>query len=158
MDYLQPHGNQPTSSSSESGEFSAFNKSGRPLIILVVEDNAGNFMLIARMLTVLGVQCEWKTSGYEVVEFAETLPYIDLVLMDIRLPYEDGYGAFRKLRQSAKFNKLPVVAVTANTGVDQMKAAQLAGFNGFIGKPLNPDRFPDQIRRILSGESVWEYN
>jgi len=37
--------------------------------------------------------------GYEVVEFAETLSNIDLILMDIRLPYEDGYGAFRKLRQ-----------------------------------------------------------
>jgi len=47
--------------------------------------------------------------------------------------------------------------VTAVTGLDQMRSAQLAGFNGFIGKPLNPDRFPDQIRRILTGEAVWEY-
>ncbi len=125
--------------------------------ILVVEDNVGNFMLIARMLDDSGIHCEWKTSGYEVVEFAETLSSIDLILMDIRLPYEDGYGAFRKLRQNQKFNHIPIVAVTAVTGLDQMRAAQLAGFSGFIGKPLNPDRFPDQIRRILSGEAVWEY-
>ncbi len=125
--------------------------------ILVVEDNAGNFMLIARMLDNAGIRCEWKTSGYEVVEFAETLPKLDMILMDIRLPYEDGYGAFRKLRQSEKFNNIPVIAVTAVSGLDQMRKAQLAGFNGFIGKPLNPDRFPEQIKRILAGEAVWEF-
>jgi two-component system cell cycle response regulator DivK len=39
-----------------------------------------------------------------------------------------------------------------------MKKAQDSGFDGFLGKPLDPDRFPDQIRRILAGESVWEFN
>ena len=127
-------------------------------VILVVEDNVGNFKLVARMLNALGIQCEWKTSGYEVVEFANTLAQLDLVLMDIRLPYEDGYGALRKIRQSPRFTNIPIIAVTAVTGLDQMKAAQLAGFDGFIGKPLDPDRFPDQIQRVLSGKSVWEYN
>jgi two-component system, cell cycle response regulator DivK len=128
------------------------------VVILVVEDNVGNFKLIARLLGSLGVQCEWKTSGFEVVEFANTLSHIDLVLMDIRLPYDDGYGAMRKIRQSGQFGGIPIIAVTAVSGVDQMKAARMAGFDGFIGKPLDPDRFPEQIRRILSGQSVWEYN
>ncbi len=133
------------------------NPSDQPITILVVEDNVGNFMVIARMLSNLGIHCEWKTSGYEVVEFAETLSKLDLVLMDIRLPYEDGYGAFRKLRQSERFKNVPVVAVTAVTGLDQLRQAKLAGFDGFIGKPLNPDRFPTQIQKILSGIPVWEY-
>ena len=55
--------------------------------VLVVEDNVSNFVLIARMLGYLGIHCEWKTSGYEVVEYADTLPRLDLILMDIRLPY-----------------------------------------------------------------------
>lgn len=126
--------------------------------VLVVEDNIGNFMLVARMLANYGVHCEWKTSGYEVVEFASTLSHLDLVLMDIRLPYEDGYGAMRKIRQSGIFPDIPIIAVTAVVGLDQMRSAQLAGFNGFIGKPLNPDRFPEQVFRILSGLPVWEYN
>ena len=100
------------------------NPSEQPITILVVEDNVGNFMVIARMLSNLGIHCEWKTSGYEVVEFAETLSKLDLVLMDIRLPYEDGYGAFRKLRQSEKFKNVPVVAVTAVTGLDQLRQAK----------------------------------
>ena len=46
--------------------------------VLVVEDNVSNFVLIARMLGYLGIHCEWKTSGYEVVEYADTLPRLDL--------------------------------------------------------------------------------
>ena len=126
--------------------------------ILVVEDNVSNFVLIARMLGYLGIHCEWKTSGYEVVEYADTLPRLDLVLMDIRLPYEDGYGALKKIRASERLKSIPIIAVTAEASQDQMAKAQDSGFDGFLGKPLDPDRFPDQIRRILAGEPVWEYN
>lgn len=125
-------------------------------VVLVVEDNVANFVLIARMLGYMGIRCEWKTSGYEVVEYADTLPRIDLILMDIRLPYEDGYGALKKIRQSERLKHIPVVAVTAEASLEQMSKARQAGFDGFIGKPLDPDRFPEQIRRILAGEQVWE--
>ena len=74
----------------------------RDATVLVVEDNVSNFVLIARMLGYMGIHCEWKTSGYEVVEYADALPRIDLILMDIRLPYEDGYGALKKIRASAR--------------------------------------------------------
>ncbi len=125
--------------------------------VLVVEDNVSNFVLIARMLGYLGIHCEWKTSGYEVVEYADTLPRLDLILMDIRLPYEDGYGALKKIRASERFKDVPIIAVTAEASQEQMKKARESGFNGFLGKPLDPDRFPDQIRRILNHEPVWEY-
>jgi two-component system cell cycle response regulator DivK len=124
--------------------------------VLVVEDNVSNFVLIARMLGYLGVHCEWKTSGYEVLEYADTLPRVDLILMDIRLPYEDGYGALIKIRGSERLRRTPIVAVTAEASIEQMEKARASGFNGFLGKPLDPDRFPDQIRRILAGEPVWE--
>ncbi len=124
--------------------------------VLVVEDNVSNFVLIARLLGYMGIHCEWKTSGYEVVEFADTLPRVDLILMDIRLPYEDGYSALRKIRNSPSLKDTLVVAVTAEASREQINKAKAAGFDGFIGKPLDPDRFPDQIRRILAGEPVWE--
>jgi two-component system cell cycle response regulator DivK len=108
------------------------------------------------MLGYMGIHCEWKTSGYEVVEYADTLPRLDLILMDIRLPYEDGYGALQKIRSSATLNDTLVIAVTAEASVAQINKAKESGFDGFIGKPLDPDRFPEQIRRILSGEQVWE--
>jgi two-component system cell cycle response regulator DivK len=124
--------------------------------VLVVEDNVANFVLIARMLGYMGIHCEWKTSGYEVVEYADTLPRLDLILMDIMLPYEDGYGALKKIRESETLKNTLVIAVTAEASVKQINKARAANFDGFIGKPLDPDKFPDQIRRIMSGESVWE--
>ena len=124
--------------------------------VLVVEDNVSNFVLIARMLGYMGIHCEWKTSGYEVVEYADTLPRLDLILMDIRLPYEDGYGALKKIRNSETLKNTKVIAVTAEASVDQLNKSKNSGFDGFIGKPLDPDRFPEQIKRILAGDAVWE--
>lgn len=126
------------------------------LTVLVVEDNVSNFVLIARLLGYLGIHCEWKTSGYEVVEYADLLPKLDLILMDIRLPYEDGYEALKKIRSSAKLATIPVIAITAEASLEQMQKAHAAGFNGFIGKPIDPDRFPQQIQEILNGKPVWE--
>ncbi len=126
--------------------------------VLVVEDNMRNFVLIARMLAFMGVQrCEWKTSGWQLVQFADTLPRIDLILMDIRLPYEDGYQALQKVRASSRLKNTLVIAVTAEASEEQLRKAKAAGFDGFLGKPLDPDRFPEQIKRILNGEPVWEW-
>jgi two-component system cell cycle response regulator DivK len=62
----------------------------------------------------------------------------------------------RKIRSSASLSATRVVAVTAEASSEQMKKARTAGFDGFLGKPLDPDRFPDQVHRILAGDAVWE--
>jgi two-component system cell cycle response regulator DivK len=126
--------------------------------VLVVEDNMRNFVLVARMLAYMGVhRCEWKTSGWQVAQFADTMPRVDLILMDIHLPYEDGYQALTKVRANPRLKDTLIVAVTADASDEQMRRAKNAGFDGFLGKPLDPDRFPDQIKRILDGLPVWEW-
>ena len=125
--------------------------------VLVVEDNVPNFVLIARMLAYMGVQrCEWKTTGWGVVDFASTMPQVDLILMDLRMPHEDGYDALDQIRDHPRLKDTIVVAVTAHGSSEELKKAKQAGFNGFLNKPLDPDRFPEQIRRVLQGEAIWE--
>ncbi len=125
--------------------------------VLIIEDNLNNFVLMARLLAYLGIQrCEWKASGWKVLEFAESLERVDLILMDIFLPDADGYQSLAAVRSSDRFKDVPIVAVTADASLENMQRAKKAGFNGFIGKPLDPDRFPEQIRRIFQGEEVWE--
>src|SRR5512145_3093384 len=124
--------------------------------VLVVEDNIQNFVLLARLMAFLGVrQCQWKASGWQVLEFADSMPQVDLILMDIHLPYEDGFEAMLRLRGEPRFRDTLIVAVTADANESTMSRARATGFDGFIGKPLDPDRFPDQVRRILGGEAVW---
>jgi two-component system cell cycle response regulator DivK len=125
--------------------------------VLVVEDNIHSYVLIARLLAFLGVKHQdWKRSGWQVLEFADAMPHVDLVLMDIHLPYEDGYEALSKLRAHPRFANTLIVAVTADATVSNMKRAQSAGFNGFIGKPIDPDRFINQVQMILRNQPVWD--
>ena len=80
---------------------------------------------MARMLAYMGVQrCEWKTSGWQVVEFADTLPQVYLILMDIRLPYEDGYAALKKLRDHPRLTDTMVVAVTAEAARNKWQSSR----------------------------------
>ena len=125
--------------------------------ILVVEDNVNNYNLILRLLTELGIEhCDWITSGWKVAEEAEQYGAVDLILLDIQLPYEDGFEVYKKLRLHPSYAETTIVAVTANASETYMQRAITEGFSGFIGKPLDPDRFPQQIQRLLNGEAVWE--
>lgn len=125
--------------------------------VLVVEDNVPNFVLIARLLAFTGVQrTDWKTTGWGVVDFANTMPRVDLILMDLRLPHEDGYEALIQIRANEKLKDTLVVVVTAQASPTEMQKAKEAGFDGFLSKPLDADKFPNQIRDILAGKSVWD--
>lgn len=125
--------------------------------VLVVEDNLQNLVLIARLLAFVGVRrYEWKASGWQVLEFADTMPRVDLVLMDLHLPYQDGYDALEKLRSDSRFAHTRVVAVTADANPTTMEKAKQAGFDGFLGKPIDPDKFPEQIVKILQGKTIWD--
>ena len=125
--------------------------------VLVVEDNLQNLVLIARLLAFIGVRrYEWKASGWQVLEFADTMPRVDLVLMDLHLPYQDGYEALAKLRSDERFANTRVVAVTADANAHTMEKTKKAGFDGFLGKPIDPDKFPEQIINILQGKNVWD--
>lgn len=130
----------------------------RNVNVLIVEDNVRNYALLARLLSFMGVkQTEWRRSGWQVLEFArETLAQVDLILLDIHLPEEDGYQVLTRLREDERFSDTRVVAVTADVSDVNLSRAKTVGFDGFLAKPINVDLFPDQIRRILSGELVWD--
>lgn len=130
----------------------------KDLRVLIVEDNVRNYALLARLLSFMGVkQTEWKRSGWQILEFAqEAMPQVDLILLDIHLPEEDGYEVLVRLREDSFFRNTRIVAITADVTSPNLARAQGAGFDGFLAKPIDVDHFPDQIQRILEGESVWD--
>lgn len=124
--------------------------------VLVIEDNADNLMVVMDLLRMIGVKyVNSRASGRQGIKLAETMNRVDLILLDIQLPHEDGYQVLKKIRVHPKLKNTLVVAVTANVLPQDEAKARNAGFNGFIGKPLDFDRFPQQIKSILSGEEIW---
>lgn len=124
--------------------------------VLVVEDNPASFALTARLLAYTGVKHpEWKTTGWGVVEYAEQMGRVDLILMDLRLPVEDGYEALKQIRSHPELCNTLVVPITALGTATEMQRAKEAGFDGFLAKPLDVKKFPEQIKKILNGEQIW---
>lgn len=128
--------------------------------VVVVEDNADNLFIVMDMLRsdVEVQRCNARATGrqlFKLLESQPTLP-VDLILLDIQILYEDGYAVLQQIRDAPRLQQTIVVAVTANVLPQDVERARNAGFDGFIGKPLDADRFPNQIRRILQGEAVWE--
>ncbi|MBZ0295188.1 MAG: response regulator, partial [Anaerolineae bacterium] len=83
----------------------------------------------------------------------EKLHHIDLVLLDLEMPKRDGYQVVEVLKRHLDPD-VPIVACTVHTA--EVNRTKKLGFSGFIAKPLDMERFPEQISRILSGEPLWE--
>lgn len=124
---------------------------------LVVEDDAGGMAVIGVMLRHLGIKAFINTSGQGVVEMGHALkPLPNVIFLDINLPRTTGYEVLKQIRADEKLKGALVVAVTAQDADTEIPKAKEAGFDGFIGKPINRNRFPRQLRRLLNGEGVWE--
>ncbi len=124
--------------------------------VLVIEDDPNNLMVTTDFLRMVGVKyINARASGWQGLKLAESLPRVDLILLDIQLPREDGYVVLGHIRAHPKLRDTRVVAVTANVLPHDEAQVRAAGFDGFIGKPLDFDRFPKQIKALLEGEEVW---
>lgn len=124
---------------------------------LAVEDDTGGMAIIAIMMRYLGMKSYMNASGEGVIELARAMkPTPDVIFLDINLPKTTGYDILKKIRGDEKLKKVLVVAVTAQDADTEIPKCMAAGFDGFIGKPISRSRFPRQLRRILSGEPVWE--
>lgn len=125
--------------------------------VLVIEDDSNNLMITMDLLRMMGVRyINARASGRQGLKLLETLPRVDLVLLDIQLPHEDGYEVLRQLRAHPKLRTTRVAAVTANVLPQDEARARAAGFDGFIGKPIDFDRFPQQVGALLEGGVVWQ--
>ena len=123
---------------------------------LVIEDDASGLAIISVMLRRMGLRTVMERFASTALERDKKMPRGDVVFLDLGLPDGDGYEVLQQLKSDPQFKDVPVVAVTARDASTEMPKAQAAGFNSFLGKPLNRNRFPDQVRRIIEGEEVWE--
>ena len=123
-----------------------------PRRILVVEDNPLNLKLVRDVLQFAGYDVVEAHSGEEGLRVAEQDPP-DLVLMDLQLPGIDGTETLRRLRQGSLGRDVPVVTVTAFAMAEDRERAALAGFDGYVEKPISVRALPGQVEAFLAGRA-----
>lgn len=119
--------------------------------ILYVEDDPASATLVQRILAPEGYALSIVADGIEALAAAQNLrPH--LILMDINISGLDGYEVTTRLRSMEEMRDVPIVAVTAATLRGDRERALIAGCDGYIPKPIDVDRFPEQVRAFLGGQ------
>ena len=121
--------------------------SGAP--ILIVDDNVSNIKLLAFLLTSKGYVVRTAANAEEALavlrDFAPRL-----ILMDLQLPGMDGLALTRQLKADPRTSAIPIVAATAYAMKGDEERARAAGCDGYITKPIDTRRLPQEIERYLA--------
>jgi two-component system cell cycle response regulator DivK len=121
-------------------------------LILIVEDNEKNLKLVRDVLQVKGyATVEAGNAEDGIVLARERKP--DLILMDIQLPGMSGIDAIGVLRADPATAGIPVAAVTASVMPQDRNKITEAGFDAYVGKPINLKEFLDIVRNMLEKPS-----
>ncbi len=124
---------------------------GRPLRILIVDDNATNRMVASKLLHDFNVQINVACNGLEAVTAVKSFTY-DVVLMDVRMPKMDGLEATRQIRACGEeFSSVPIIGLTANVFPEEIQACREAGMNDVVSKPVRKNLLFQSISATLMG-------
>lgn len=118
--------------------------------ILVVDDDMRNVFAISSLLESYKAKVVVGKNGKDGIEKLKENDDIDLILMDIMMPEMDGYEAMRRIRKEKKYQKLPIIALTAKAMKEDRDKCIAAGANEYLSKPVEKDK-------LLSLLRVWLY-
>ncbi|HMF95762.1 MAG TPA: ATP-binding protein [Vicinamibacterales bacterium] len=111
---------------------------GRPIAVLLVEDNESNRRVVSMMLGELGLHADEAAGGYEAIDRAAGRAY-DVILMDVQMPDLDGLDATRRIRAQERGRRATIVALTANVFESDEARCRAAGMDAYLQKPLTLD-------------------
>lgn len=117
--------------------------------VLVVDDNKVNRQAMQIILSKAGLDVVLASSGLEAIDRIQ-LTHVDIILMDIQMPELDGYETSKRIRGlGSKYQKIPIIAVTANATETANEKALLSGMNRSITKPFKPENLLGLIKSLL---------
>jgi len=121
--------------------------------VLVVDDIDVNRMLLTKILSALGADCDTAVDGQDAVDkFEGSRPgEYDLILMDVQMPRLNGYEATREIRAGShpSAQRVAIIAMTANAFVDDIRDALEAGMDAHVAKPIALDQLKSTIQEVL---------
>jgi len=122
-------------------------------LILIIEDNDKNLKLVRDVLQVDGYTTIEAVNAEDGIKLAQEKNPA-LILMDIQLPGMNGIEALGVLRRDAQTASIPVIAVTASVMQQDRKLITAAGFDAYVGKPINLKEFRDAVRNALGAKKA----
>ncbi len=117
--------------------------------ILVIEDNPPSLELMKYLLKAFGYTVLHALDGQEGIELARR-ELLDLIICDIHLPRLDGYEVAKRLKGHPALCQIPLVAVTALAMVGDRDKILAAGFDGYIDKPIDPEKFIKHVQSLVN--------
>jgi CheY-like chemotaxis protein len=117
--------------------------------VLLVEDNPANLALMQYLLQASGYTTLTAADGREGIAVAQR-ETPDVILMDLQLPIMDGYEAARQMREVPTLHGVPIIAVTAFAMVGDRDKILARGFDGYIAKPITPERFVSEVEAFIA--------
>ena len=120
---------------------------------LIIDDDKNSLRVLSQVLSMEGITSTTINAPTTLDRVLQDPTPINVVFLDLEMPGVDGYTVLDTLRANPRFENVPIVACTVHTSL--MSDTRERGFHSFIGKPINVDRFPAQLRQILNGQSVW---
>lgn len=117
-------------------------------LVFHVEDNFDNRLLVRRLLTAFGYRVMEAENAKKARELLKT-EQPDLILMDINMPDVDGYTLTNELKMYPNLMTVPIVAITANVMKGDRERTLSAGCDGYIEKPIDVDKFIEQVERFI---------
>ncbi|MDE6589875.1 MAG: response regulator, partial [Oscillospiraceae bacterium] len=127
--------------------------------ILVVDDIEVNRIILVKILGTLGAECETASNGREAVDkFLDAPSGYDLIMMDVQMPEMNGYEATRAIRASSHplAKATPIIAMTANAFVDDVRDAIESGMDAHIAKPVQIENLKTTIQQVLDNRAAGE--
>jgi two-component system, sensor histidine kinase and response regulator len=124
--------------------------------ILLAEDNDINQQIAIELLEGAGAAVKIANNGREAVEILSGGPQpppFDMVLMDLQMPEMDGYQATAKLRSDARFQALPIIAMTAHATLEERQRCLAAGMADHISKPIDPGALFETVGRFYKASA-----
>jgi two-component system, cell cycle response regulator DivK len=116
-------------------------------VVLVVEDDFLNYQYIEILLKDTGLKIIHVQNGEDAVSLCSTPAIIDVVLMDIQLPFMSGYETMKQVKSIRK--KLPVIIQTGNLVNEDVSLTYEKGCNCYVAKPIDPEELYTAISKCL---------
>ncbi len=134
-------------------EDDVFNSGFIPVSVLLVEDNELNQKLLVQMLLNYGFEVITASNGLEGLSILQR-KNIDIVLMDMQMPVMDGYETTRLIRKNPSWERLPIIAITANSMSSDRQKCLDCGCSSYLAKPFKSETLIREIKTYLKNQFI----